>query len=101
MIRYTWLDVANDGTVGIAYYYRAAKTDDWYVYAATAKPGKPFVAGRVSDRKIASKAYGSAFGDFFQIAFGPDNKLNVVWTVQNDDLFAEGLNTDIYFARQR
>lgn len=101
MIRYTWLDVAPDGTVGIAYYYRPDKNEDWYVYAATAKPGKPFVANKVSTKKIASKDYGSAFGDFFQIAFGPDSKLNIAWTVQNTDLFAEGLNTDIYFARQR
>jgi hypothetical protein len=101
MIRYTWLDVAPDGTVGIAYYYRPTAKDDWYVYAATAKPGKPFLANRVSSTKIASKDYGSAFGDFFQIAFGPDSKLNVVWTSQNTDLFAEGLNTDIWFARQK
>jgi hypothetical protein len=101
MIRYTWLDVAPDGTVGIAYYYRATTKDDWYVYAATAKPGKAFAANRVSSKKIASKEYGSAFGDFFQIAFGPDNRLNVVWTVQNTDLGAEGLNTDIYYAKQK
>ena len=101
IIRYTWLDVAPDGTVGIAYYYRASKAEDWYVYAATAKPGKPFVANRVSTTKIASKDYGSAFGDFFQVAFGPDSKLNVAWTVQNEDLGFEGLNTDIYYAKQK
>jgi hypothetical protein len=71
------------------------------VWAATAKPGKPFAAARVSTKKIASAGYSSPFGDFFEIAFGPDNKLNVVWTVQNEDLFAEGLNTDIYYAKQR
>ena len=101
MIRYSWVDVAPNGTLGIAYYYRPTVNSDWYVYAATAKPGKAFVASKVSKDKIASKDYGSAFGDFFQIAFGPDSKLNVVWTSQNSDLFAEGLNTDIYFARQK
>lgn len=101
IIRYSWLDVAGDGTLGIAYYYRETKRDDWYVWAATARPGKPFAAAKVSSTKIASKEYGSAFGDFFQIAFGPDNKLNVVWTLQNEDLEFEGLNTDIYFARQK
>jgi hypothetical protein len=101
MIRYSWVDVAADGTLGIAYYYRETVRDDWYVWAATAKPGKPFAAAKVSERKIASKEYGSAFGDFFQIAFGPDNKLNVVWTLQNEDLGFEGLNTDIYYARQK
>jgi hypothetical protein len=101
MIRYSWVDVAPNGTLGIAYYFRATTSQDWYVWAATAAPGQPFRAARVSNRKIASKEYGSAFGDFFQIAFGPDSKLNVVWTVQNTDLVAEGLNTDIYFARQK
>jgi hypothetical protein len=101
MIRYSWIDVASDGTLGIAYYYRATKAEDWYVWAATAKPGKAFAAAKVSTRKIASKDYGSAFGDFFEIAFGPDNKLNVVWTLQNEDLAAEGLNTDIYYAKQK
>jgi hypothetical protein len=100
-IRYSWIDVANDGTIGIAYYYRKTTGEDWYVWAATAKPGKPFVAGKVSGTKIASKDYPSAFGDFFQIAFGPDNKLNVVWTAHNTDLLAEGLNTDVYYARQK
>jgi hypothetical protein len=99
--RYTWLDVAPDGTLGIAYYFRPDKRSDWYVYASTAKPGQRFIASKVSNSKIASKDYPSAFGDFFQIAFGPDNKLNVVWTSQNTDLVAEGLNTDIYFSRQK
>jgi hypothetical protein len=101
IIRYSWVDVANDGTVGIAYYYRPNTASDWYVYAATAKAGKTFVPAKVSKDKIASKDYGSAFGDFFQIAFGPDNKLNVAWTSQNTDLIAEGLNTDIYYAKQQ
>jgi hypothetical protein len=99
--RYTWLDVAPDGTLGIAYYYRKDVKSDWYVYAATARPGERFVASKVSKDKIASKDYPSAFGDFFQIAFGPDSKLSVVWTSQNTDLVAEGLNTDIYYARQK
>jgi hypothetical protein len=99
--RYTWLDVAPNGNIGIAYYYRPDKKSDWYVYAAVAKPGERFVAAKVSKDKIASKDFGSAFGDFFEIAFGPDNKLNVVWTSQNTDLVAEGLNTDIYYAKQQ
>jgi hypothetical protein len=101
IIRYSWVDVASDGTLAIAYYYRPSTRDDWYVWAATAKPGKPFAASRVSTKKIVSKDFGSPMGDFFEIAFGPDNKLNVVWTVTNEDLLAEGLNTDIYYARQR
>jgi hypothetical protein len=101
IIRYSWVDVAPDGTLGIAYYYRPNTSSDWYVYAATAKPGQRFLASKVSKDMIASSDYGSAFGDFFQIAFGPDNKLNVVWTSQNTDLLLEGLNTDVYYAKQR
>ena len=100
-IRYTWLDVAPDGTVGIAYYYRPNASSDWFVYAATSKNGSKFVASKVSGAEIATKSNPSAFGDFFQIAFGPDSKLNVVWTVQNKDLVLEGLNTDIYYAKQK
>jgi hypothetical protein len=101
IVRYSSIDVAPNGTVGIAYYFREDTHSDWYVYAATAKPGQPFRAGKVSKDKIASKEYSSAFGDFFQVAFGPDNKLSVVYTSQNTDLNAEGLNTDIYYARQK
>jgi hypothetical protein len=98
---YESLDVAPNGTLGIAYYYRADPTKAWQVYAATAKPGQRFVASQVSIAPIASKQSSSPFGDFFEIAFGPDNKLNVVWTSLNSDLVEEGLNSDIYFARQK
>jgi hypothetical protein len=100
LIRYTWLDVAPNGTLGIAYYYRPNTSSNWYLHAATAKPGKSFSASRVSSQQVASKDYPSPFGDFFQCAFGPDSKLNIAWTSQNTDLFFEGLNTDIYYARQ-
>ena len=86
---------------GIAYYYRADTQSDWYVYAGTAKPGMPFAVSKVSNAPIASHVFGSAFGDFFQVAFGPDSKLNVVWTALNKDLQFEGLNSDVYFARQK
>ena len=101
IVRYSSVDVAPDGTVGIAYYFRKDKNSDWFVYAATAKPGQAFKAAKVSNARIASAAYPSAFGDFFQVAFGPDSKLSVVYTSQNDDLGGEGLNTDIYYARQK
>jgi hypothetical protein len=102
IIRYTWLDVAPDGTLGVAYYYRPDKKSDWYVYAATAKPGHAFHPVSAAPKlKLASRDYPSAFGDFFQIAFGPDSKLNIAVTVQNSDILAEGLNTDIYYIRQK
>jgi hypothetical protein len=101
LIRYTWVDVAPNGTVGIAYYHRANTNSDWYLYAATAAPGKKFSAAKVSPTKVASKIFGAPFGDFFQCAFGPDSKLNVAWTSMDSDIFAEGLNSDIYYARQQ
>jgi hypothetical protein len=100
LMRYTWVDVAPNGTVGIAYYYRPNTGSDWYLYAATAAPGKKFVAAKVSTKTVAAKDFSSPFGDFFQCAFGPDSKLNVVWTSLNDDLLFSGLNSDIYYARQ-
>ncbi len=100
-VRFSSLDVASDGTIGIGFYYRAGGTQPWHVYGATAKPGKRFVPTRISTEPIASRSNGAPFGDFFQVAFGPDRKLNVVYTLINDDLSIEGLNTDIYFARQK
>lgn len=100
-IRYSWLDVAPNGTLGIAYYYKAAGKD-WYVYAATAKPGATFhPVNAAPSLPLAPKSASSAFGDFFQIAFGPDSKLNMAVTVYNSDLALAGLNTDIYYIRQK
>ena len=99
--RYTWLDVAPDGAIGIAFYHRPTTDSDWYVWAGTAKAGQKLAYSKVSAAPIASKANTSAFGDFFQAAFGPDSKLSVVYTSENKDLLLEGLNTDIYYAKQR
>jgi hypothetical protein len=33
--------------------------------------------------------------------YAPDNTLDVVWTLQHDDLRFEGLNAKIYYARQK
>lgn len=101
LMRYSWIDVAPNGTVGIAYYYRPDTHSAWYLNAATAKPGGKFAAARVSTKQVASAGFGSPFGDFFECAFGPDSKLNVTWTSMNDDIVAEGLNSDIYYARQQ
>jgi hypothetical protein len=101
LMRYTWVDVAPNGTLGIAYYYRENTASPWYLYAATAAPGKKFSAAKVTTKPVASKDFGSPLGDFFQCAFGPDSKLNVSWTSLNTDLLAEGLNSDIYYARQQ
>jgi hypothetical protein len=99
--RYGWSDIARDGTLGIAYYYRPSSKSDWFVYAGTAKPGQPFHVVKASPNRVASSAFPYAFGDFFEAAFDRNNKLNIVYTSQNTDLVAEGLNTDIYYVRQR
>lgn len=35
------------------------------------------------------------------ISFGPDSKLNIAVTTYNSDLVLAGLNTDIYYIRQK
>lgn len=101
-IRYTWLDVAPDGTIGIAYYYRPDSSAAWYLYAGTAKPGQRFkVVSAAPSTPLASRSFGYAFGDFFQVAFGPDSKLHIAYTAMNEDLLLEGLNTDIYYVKQQ
>jgi hypothetical protein len=102
LTRYTWVAVAPNGTLGIAYYHRPNKSSDWFLYAATAKPGKKFVSAKVSTQKVASKDFSTPFGDYFMCAFGPDSKMHVVWTSQNQDIGGfEGLNSDIYYAKQQ
>jgi hypothetical protein len=107
-IRYSWVGVAPNGSLGIAYYYRPDALTDWYVYAGTAKPGAGFdIVNAAPSFPIMDKRSASPWGDFFQIAFGPDNKLNIVVTVNNslasdaDTASANGLNSDIYFIRQK
>ncbi len=101
LIRYSWLAMAPNGTLGIAYYHRPNQASPWYLYAGTAKPGQPFRVASVAPKMpVAPKDFGSPFGDFFQCAFGPDSKLHISWTSMNDDLAFTGLNTDIYYAKQ-
>jgi hypothetical protein len=102
-IPYSWLDVAPDGTVGVGFYSRPSASSPWFVYAAEAPPGGAFALGRVSSKPIAS-ADGFPRGDFFQVAFGPDSRLNVVWTRLATLGGADatyGDNSDVLFARQR
>ncbi len=99
---YTWLDVAPDGRLGMAYYYRPDAASDWHLYAGVARPGQRFAMTSVApDMPVAPKDFPAPFGDFFQIAFGPDSLLNLSWTSMNADIIATGLNTDILYAKQR
>jgi hypothetical protein len=99
-IAYSWMDVAPNGTLGMAYYYSPGANKDWYLYAGTAKPGQKFVFGKVSPGQKLVQDGGGPWGDFFQVAFGPDNKLNVVWTQNAAIGGASGLNSEIYYAKQ-
>jgi hypothetical protein len=101
LIRYGWLDVTPDGKIGVAYYYRPNVDSDWHVMAATGRFGSSFTPSPVTQTPVADKGFGSPLGDFFECAFGPDGKLNVVWTSLNADIVTDGINSDIYFARQR
>jgi LPXTG-motif cell wall-anchored protein len=101
--RYAWMAVSKTGEVSVAWYGRMSDKDDWHVYVRSARSATaPFGPAVLADggKTIATKGNTYAFGDFFEIAYGPDGLLNVVYTSQNTDLVAEGLNTDIYFARQ-
>jgi hypothetical protein len=102
-IAYSWMDVSPNGTLGLAYYGSADGKTNWYMYAGTAKPGQRLAYGKVSPGLKLNEDGGSPWGDFFQVAFGADNKLNVVFTV-NDALAGQGatsgLNSQIYYARQ-
>jgi hypothetical protein len=98
-IAYSWMDVSAKGTIGIAYYYTPDGKKDWNIWAGTAKPGKRFTFGKVAPGQQLSTG-NTPWGDFFQVAFGPDDKLNVVWTRDGALAGEQGLNSDIYYARQ-
>lgn len=99
-IAYSWMDVSPNGTLGIGYYFSQTGNKDWNIWAGTAKPGQKFGVAKVAPGLPLTSDGGFVWGDFFQVAFGPDNKLHVVWT-KNDELAGqEGLNSDIYYARQ-
>jgi hypothetical protein len=98
--QYSWMDVAPDGTLGVAYYGRNAANQDWHLYAGTA-PTTGDNPDYADLGEVASSAQTSPFGDFFETQFDRNSKLSVVWTVENSDLQVEGLNSDIYYAHQQ
>jgi hypothetical protein len=98
---YSWMDVAPNGTLGVAFYGSHDGKHNRYLYVGAGKPTGTISYSRVSPMKLAEDVDGYVWGDFFQIAFGPDSKLNVVWTVDKDIAGQRSLNSDIYYARQR
>ncbi|MHB8572970.1 MAG: sialidase family protein [Candidatus Dormibacteria bacterium] len=110
---YTWSNVASDGTLGIAFYYspdswsNSTPSAPWHVYAGTS-PGwrQPFSIVSVAPDQPVSDASVGALGDFFEVAFDAQQRLNVVWTSAvtlagvTSPADTTGQNSDIYFARE-
>jgi BNR repeat-like domain len=107
---YTWLGVAKDGRLGMAAYYRGAKSQPWRVYGSVWKAGQQPVLTSLDEKNPVAPADATAPpGDYLTANFSPDGKLNIVWTrtvlrspVANADPSGEvpkTLERDIYFAR--
>jgi hypothetical protein len=104
IIRYSWMDVANDGhTVGVGYFTHATVNSDWHVYAGTENVFTGTVHYSLVDPVEVAPAGDFAFGDFFEVAFDPLGRLDVVYTRCTDlvpgDNTTDCLNSDVYFAR--
>jgi BNR/Asp-box repeat len=106
LIRYSWMAVSGDGhTVGVAYFTHQTVDGNWHVYAGTAPTFGATVQYSLVDPVEVAPAGDFAFGDFFEIAFDPAGRLNVVYTrctnlIPGDDT-TDCLNSDIYFARSQ
>ena len=87
---YDWFEVSPKGTLGIGYGYAPPGVKAYNIYAGTAKKGGAFRVG-VVDTNVPPH------GDFFQIAFAPDDKLHITWEVQRDGI----LGADIYYAHSK
>jgi hypothetical protein len=104
LIRYSWMDVARDSsTVGVGYFTHAKVTTNWHVFAgATPAFGQPVVYAPVDPVEVAPGG-DFAFGDFFEVAFDPRGRLDVVYTrcteLNPGDPTTDCLNSDIYFAQ--
>lgn len=99
-LAYSWMDVAPDGTIGVAFYHRDVDSRDWHVFAGVAKPGQRFRYTSLAPRmSLAREGADIPWGDFFQVAFGPDSKLNVVWTADVRTT-ADPLDSHVYYAKQ-
>jgi hypothetical protein len=96
---YTWLDVAKDGTIGVAYYFRRETGQPWKLYAGTARPGTRLSTVAVAE--VTGPKSNAPHGDFFQAAFGPDRKLNIAYTVTGSTTVGGQSSPDIYYIKQR
>jgi hypothetical protein len=104
LIRYSWMNVANDGhTIGVAYFTHATVNGNWHVFAGETPAFGTAVRYSLVDPVEVAPAGDFAFGDFFEIAFDPQGRLDVVYTRCTDlvagDATTDCLNSDVYFAR--
>jgi hypothetical protein len=103
LIRYSWLAVSKNNRVGVAYESHPDINGAWHVYAGVSKHFNKPVHYTLADPTEVAPAGDFVFGDFFEIAFDPHGRLNVVYTrctdlVPGDDS-TNCLNSDIYFVR--
>ncbi|MFL6237899.1 MAG: hypothetical protein ACJ735_00205 [Actinomycetes bacterium] len=106
LIRYSWLSVAGDDhTIGVGYFTHHTISGNWHVYAGKSPGfGTPVNYTRVDPTEVAPSG-DFAFGDFFEVAFDPLGRLDVVYTrctnLVAGDPTTDCLNSDIYFARSK
>lgn len=101
-VAHSWMDVAPDGTIGIAYYYSPDGTRDWNIWAGVAKPGRRFTYAKVAPGMPLMSDHDQRdipWGDFFQVAFDRESRLHVVWTSDRTTTLNPD-DSDIYYARQ-
>lgn len=102
-----WIDVAPNGDIGLDYYLLPPQSTRWHIYAAvTSGWHQRFrIADAGRSTQIGTTTTIPPWGDFLSCAFGPDNKLRVVWTtdapIQGGPGTTSGVNSDIWFAQQR
>lgn len=105
LIRYTWVAVSKTGKIGVGYESHPNLNGKWHVYAGIANGfGSPVKYSLVDPWEVAPKG-DFLFGDFFEVAFDNQERLDVVYTrcvnlVTGDDT-TDCLNSDIYFARSQ
>jgi hypothetical protein len=103
LIRYSWLDVSKDGRIGVGYESHATLNSRWHVFAGISNGfGSPVKYSRADPFEVAPNG-DFLFGDFFEVAFDNQGRLDVVYTrcteLVTGDATTDCLNSDVYFVR--
>jgi hypothetical protein len=106
LIRYSWMGVAGDGKgIGVGYFTHQTVNGNWHVFAGVSKAFGSTVNYSLVDPVEVAPAGDFAFGDFFEVAFDPVGRLDVVYTrcteLNPGDPTTDCLNSDVYFARSQ